>query len=362
MSRYEVHWYSDTGDFKTIISDFEKLEYVRNENNVGVMTLTLPYLSYNYENFMVDQILEIWREKNGVLTLQNETAYFLRKWEITYSNGTTSIMLTAFDANYLLDGAIVAYYAGESESDKTDHADDMIKEIVDENLASGSSDADRTKITVAGDLGACSSVTKGFAWRNVLLVCQEIAQLANENGDYLAFDVVRTNPCEFEFRTYEGQRGKDHTRDSGDPRLVSRKAGNLIEAKFITDHTYERNYIYVGGQGELSARAKVERTNTDRINSSDWNRREYFADGRHVSTTASLNSIGDEKLDEFKPGQVMEGRIVDTEGMQFGVHYGFGDLLTVEAFGYAVDCHVSTVHATVTPKGEIIEVRMKGQL
>ena len=362
MSRYEIHWYSDAGDLKRIITDYSKLEYIRKENGIGAMALTMPFSSWYYKDFKVDDILEIWREKNGVLSLLNETAYFLRKWDIRYKKGETLVVLTAYDANYLLDGRIITYYAGETQSSKTDYADDMIKEISNENIGSGTGNADRTYITVASDLSECASVTKGFAWRNVLTVSQEIAQLADENGDYLAFDVVRTNPCEFELRTYHGQRGRDHSRDSGDPRLVSVKTGNLLEVDFVTDHTQERNYIYVGGQGELDARAKVESSNTARINASLWNRREKFADGRNVETTEALNGIGDEQLAEYKPTQTMTGKIMDTEGMQFGVHYGFGDLLTIEAFGFAVDCHVNLVHMIDDRNGENIDIRLSGEL
>jgi len=359
MSRYEIHWYSDTGNHKHIITGFHKLEYVRVENDYGASILTLPLGSWKWEDFHEDDILEIWRDKGGSIQLQNQTAYFVRDWRFyTDSRGKDFAEILAYDANYLLDGAIVNFAAESAQAAKTDYADDMIKEVVTENLVSRG----LGKITVASDLSAAASFTKHFAWRNVLTVCKEIAEQANQNGDYLVFDVVRTNPCTFQLQTFTGQRGQDHSRGSNDPKIVSRATGNLLEASFSESHSRERNYIIVGGQGEASARTIVYRSDAGRMASSAWNRRELFADGRNATTTAALNSIGDAKLDEYRPKQVMTGKITDTEGMKFNIHYGFGDLLTAEAFGYAVDCHVSSVKVIADQNGERIDIRLRGEL
>ena len=222
----------------------------------------------------------------------------------------------------------------------------------------------RVKLSVQNDVGAGgASVTKAFAYRNVFTVLQELADVANENGVYLAFDVVRTAPAAFQFRTYAGQRGTDHSRTSGDPRLVGKEYGNLDEATFGTFHSDERNWVLVAGKGEEDARLTVERRNNDRIGSSKWNRREYFKDSRDNDSTAALQADGDEVLNEYKPKQILTGRLLDTTGMQFGVHYQFGDIVTAQAFGYNVDCHISSVRVKVDQdNGEQIDVRLRGEL
>ena len=59
----------------------------------------------------------------------------------------------------------------------------------------------------------------------------------------------------------------------------------------------------------------------------------------------------------------MSGKLVDTYGMQFGVHYGFGDIVSVEAFDTAVDCHVSSVGVKYDAEnGEQIDIRLRGEL
>jgi hypothetical protein len=221
-----------------------------------------------------------------------------------------------------------------------------------------------SSLTVAPELSASESITKGFAWRNVLRVCQEICEAATEAGTYTYFDVVRTNTATFQFRTYTGQRGQDHGRYSGDVRLVGEKYGNLEKASFGTYHADEVNYIYAGGQGEEDAREIVEVSDSTRIaNGYPYNRVEGFVDARNADTTAMVTSEANAGLGEGMPKQIMSGKLVDTPGMQYGIHYGFGDVVSVEAFGFAVDCHVTSVGVRVDAnKHESISVGLKGEM
>ena len=362
--RYEIDWFTDAGVKLGVIQAFTSLEYVRTENTIGSMVLTIPRELMRYEDFAVGQLFEIWREKHGSLELQNDTAYFLQDWQFyTDRDGKEYIQLYATDANWLLDTAIVWAYAGSAQAEKTGKPDDMMKAIVREQLGDLAA-AERRKLSVQNDVGAGgTSVTKAFAYRDVLTVLQELADVANENGVYLVFDVVRTAPATFQFRTYAGQRGTDHSRTSGDPRLVGKQYGNLAEASFGAFHSDERNWVLVAGKGEEADRITVQRYNTSRIGSSKWNRREYFKDSRDNDSTAALQADGDEVLNDHKPKQILTGRLLDTPGMQFGVHYQFGDIVTAQAFGYNVDCHISSVRVKVDQdNGEQIDVRLRGEL
>jgi hypothetical protein len=361
VARYQVDWYTDYGIRKNVIQAFNKLEYARAENQVGSMILTLPLAHWNYEDFKVGDILEIWREKSSRLELQNETAYFVQNWRFyTDSNGTDYVQILANDANWLLDTAIVANYAGSPQASKTNQADDMMKEIVKEQLGTAGA---RYKLAYGPDLTLAPSMTKAFSRRNVLKVIQEIAEASKTNGTNLYFDVVRLAPGQFEFQTFINQRGINHGRESGDIRLVGRDYGNLFEASFSTMHSEERNYIYVGGKGEGAERVIVERSNAARMASSKWNRRELFVDARDLELVASLQAEGDAALAENKPKQIMTGKLVDIPGMRYGIEYGFGDVLTVQAFGYQVDCHVTNVGMSFSQdKGEALNIYLQGEL
>ena len=363
--RYEAVWYTHEGVRKGVIQAFTSLEYVKTQNAIGALVINMPRELIQYDQFAVGDIFEIWREKNGTLELQNETAYFLQDWEFwTDSDGAEYIRLVAFDANWLLDTAIVWAYAGAAESDITDYPDNLMKTIVKQQLGVDAS-VERRKLSVAPNLSAGGSrTTKAFAYRNVLTTIQEICEVAQEtNNVWLGFDVIRTAPGQFEFPTYTGQRGQNHGRASGDPRLVGRQYGNLSEASFGTYHANERNVVLVAGQGEDAARTWVTRTNDARMSASKWNRREYFKDSRNDETTAALEAEGDAALDEFRPRQVLTGKLHDTPGMQYNIHYQFGDVLSAEAFGYFVDCRVGSVRVKVDQDGgEQLDIRLRGEL
>lgn len=363
--RYEAVWYTHEGVRKGVIQAFESLEYVKTQNAIGALVINMPRELMAYDQFSVGDIFEVWREKGGVLELQNETAYFLQDWEFwTDDDGAEYIRLMANDANWLLDTAVVIAKSTSAQADKTAIPDDMMKAIVREQLG-GLAAADRQKLAVAPDLSAAgASITKAFAYRNVLTTLQELCEVAQEkNNVWLGFDVVRTAPGTFEFRTYTEQRGVNHSRTSGDPRMVGKQYGNLSKPTFGTYRADERNFVVVGGQGEDLARTLVYRSNSERIHASKWNRREYFKDSRNEETTAALEADGDAALEEFKPRQILTGTMLDTPGMMYGIHYGFGDVLTAEAFGYSVDCHVTAVRVKVDQYGgEQIDVKLRGEL
>ena len=364
--RYELVWYTHEGIRKGVIQAFNSLEYVKTQNAIGSLVVNLPRGLMQYDQFAVGDIFEVWREKNGTLELQNETAYFLQDWEFwTDSKGAEYIRLTANDANWLLDTAIVYAAAGSANAEMTDQPDDICKTIVTNELGTSSIYPARRKLSVAPYLDAGgAAITKAFAYRNVLTTLQEICEVAQEKNDiWLGFDVIRTAPGTFEFRTYTGQRGQNHGRASGDPRLVGRQYGNLSEANFGTYHADERNWVMVAGQGEGNARVQVIRENVQRRDASKWNRREYFKDSRDESVTANLESDGDAALDEFRPRQVLTGTLHDTPGMQYNIHYQFGDVLSAEAFGYHVDCHVGSVRVKVDQDGgEQLDIKLRGEL
>lgn len=359
MSDYEIRRYDTSGNLLGLTTAFTKLTTVRTVNAVGALEIILPAGKFQYDDFSVNQIIEVWRDGS----VQEDTAYFLRDWEVQSSGGERLIRLLAYDANWLLATRIVAYDAGSSEAEMTDYADDMMKAIVTDALGGDAVTARQlSALTIASDLSASESLSKAFSRRNVLTVCQDLAEGATEAGTRTYFDVVRTGVATFEFRTYTGQRGVDHSRTSGDVRLVGEQYGNFEDVTFGTYHSEEVNYVYAGGQGQESDREIVEVSDSVRIaNGYPFNRCEGWVDARHADTTALVTAEANAGLGEGKPKQVLTGRLVDTAGLRYGIDYGFGDVLSVEAFGYTVDCHVRSVKRTVG-SGERLDVRLRGEL
>lgn len=348
-----------------IIEGFKRLVTTRYVNTVGQLILTMPMGTWQVEDFGKNQILEVWREKNGIVELQGETAYFLVAWDFYSSDGENLVDLIAYDAMSLLDAPIVAYPAGSAQAGMTGYADNLIKEVVRDNLGVDAIIARQLpRFTVAPNLSASVSLTKGFSWRNVLLVCQELADAATTKGVSTYFDVVRIAPATFELRTYTEQRGVDHNRYSSDPKLIGAQYGNLKNQHYMLDYSQERNYIYAGGQGEENARTMVEVWDDARIaNSFPYNRKEFFVDARNCETVGEVTAEANAALNEGKPQTILSGELVETPGLQYGRDYGFGDKLSVEAFGHVIDCHVDSVGVVVDANNlEQITAELTGEI
>jgi len=363
--RYQVEHYNTDGIRIGTYQAFNSLSYVKTRNTVGSMIMVMPYKLGVEAEFKVGQLLEIWREMDGLLELQNETAYVIRSIKL-YSDrdGRNLLDVTATDGLDLLSGAIVDYKAESVQASKEGFADDLIKQIVIENLGTSALVERRLpRFTVQPKTSSSVSIKKDFAWRNVLDVCTEIADSATELGTHTSFDVVRTDPATFELRTYIGQRGLNHGSTSGDILRAGVVYGNLREAFYEEQYADSYNAITAGGQGEEANRIISRKKDANRIaNGSPYNRRELFVDARDMETAASVANEANAALLENRPKKIMGGKLENNRGMKWNRDFHFGDVLAVEAFGKNMDCHIESARVVVDSKqNEQVNIYLRGE-
>jgi hypothetical protein len=354
------------GNLLTIFQNLARAEYARAENKTGVMYLDFDPSSVETSLFSLDCRLEPWRQVgNNPPYLDGESVFFIRSWGWKINSaGVEVLRVTAYDANYLLDGAIVAYAAGSVQADQTDQADDMMKVVVRQNRGSTAVDTTRSLaayLTVEADRSAAPSITKAFSRRNVMAVLQDIAAESFQAGTYLVFDTVYTSPSMLEFRTFTGQRGINHGRTSGDTVVISRERLNLEEPEYIESHADEFNYIYAGGQGTGSDRTICTAQNTASMGVSPFNRREAWVDARNTSVTASIQSEANAALQEKRMRRTLTGNIIDTEGCQDGVHYRYGDIVFAEYRGQGFDAHINFMRVVIENGQETRENQIRAE-
>lgn len=362
--RYQIDRYSPDGVRLNAIEAAHKLIYTKTKNAIGGLQLVLPARLFNTTDWQVGQVLEVWREKNGMFSLQNESVYFVQDWDLFNDRGRHLLRVYALDGLWLLHTRIIAAAAGSAKAEFDGKADDIMKAIIRNEMGVNAIAERRIPgLSVQANNGQSEQTTKGCAWQNVLSVCQELAESATEKGLHTSFDIVRTGVMEFEFRTYTGQRGVDHSRASGDPRFVGEDYGNLKDAILSRIHSEEVNYIYAGGQGEGEARVIKEVSDDVRIGEGyPFNRKEHFRDSRHQEDAQGVEDDAYTALNDGKPKTVLNGNIIDTNGMQYGIDYGFGDVLSVEAFGTSIDCHVESVSLVYdSDNGEEFTIRLQGK-
>lgn len=364
MANYEIWLLSDAGSRLLLLDRLHSLEYSQAVNEVGAIIVGLPD-DFDETYLAADRIIEVWRQPEGGM-LALEHAYFIRRWiDRTDGNGKRTLEVHGVGGNDLLARRIVAYTAGSAQAQQTDQADDMCKVIVRQNMGASvvdtARDWDSTLFTVQGDLAAGPSMTKGFAWRRVIDILQDIAQAARTAGTRVYWDVVPLAAGAFEFRTYGGQRGLDRTYPSGsNPILFGLEYGNLSEAQVDRDYSDEVTFVYGEGQGEGADRIQQTAEDTARSGRSIWGRREALADGRNESATAGVLAGAQARLDEGRPKIRFSGRLVDSAATKYGRDWWFGDKLTAVYRGQMYSAQARVVHISVDGDGkETIEARLE---
>ena len=352
---YEVWLLDPFGNLLDVIDDWLYLKYDRALNNVGSLELGLDGGYPNFSFIKLDGRIVVWRNKK----IDMETSWLIRRMIKTLDeDGTLGISIGAFSANELLTRRIVAYDAGTIYSDKVGMAaDNMMKQVIRENFGASATDTSRnlsTYFSVEGDTGQGPALTKSFAWNNVLDVTQDISLTTISGGSSVYFDVVAPAFNTFEFRTYRTQRGIDHTFPNGqNPVILSPERGNLTSVLRSFDYSNEATYIYAGGAGFNQFQFVATASSIDRIGQSPLNRREMFLSSGGIAQTVTDDAAAG--LRENRPQRIFQGKLVNVPGTtEYGVHWNFGDLVTVEFEGETINCSIDAVSIEVADGNEDI--------
>ncbi len=362
MANYEVWLARDDGTRLALLDDWEALEYVQSAHSVGSCSMTLPG-DWSTGLFAADRKLEIWRKSEGG-ALSLERVYLIAAiGQDTDAQGISRIRLEGVDGNDLLRRHIVAYAGGSTQATMNAPADNMMKAIVRQNLSTAATSTARTLslFSVQANSSQGPSVSKAFSRRDVLGVCQEIAEASKQStGPRVYFDVMSPVSSAYEFRTYPGHLGADHTYPNGvNPVLLGQEYGNLTEPKVVQDYSEEVTVVYGGGQGEGASRYVYEIEDSARSGRSIWGRKEAFRDAR---TEASSSGVADEAraaLAEGRPKLRFSGKILDSPGTVYGLHWRWGDWLSASYRGQIYNAPVDVVRVRRTADREEIEARLE---
>lgn len=356
MAAYEIWLSRDTGARLALLDTIQKFDYAIVTHDIGACVLVLDG-SFDTSLLVVDNRIEVWRAPEGGSLLLERVYMIRQRQRKTDSSGKTSIIVTALDGNYLLDGRIVAYPSGSSQAMMSGPADDLCKAIVYDALGADAVVARRiatTYFSVYPALAAGPSLVKSFPWRNVLTTLQEIAQAADEAGTPVYWDVVPINHVKWEFQTRTGQPGQDHSYPSGsNPVLLGLEYGNLAEPALDEDYTKEATIAYVNTRYA---------EDTARSGRSIFGRREVYADARSATTALGEDAIANARLREGRPRRRFTAKIVDSVGTRYGVHWRQGDKVSAFYEHQQFNCIVSAIHVKVDGDGkETIEARVDVQ-
>lgn len=330
-------------------------------NDLGGFELTLPVKRMEKLGLIEPELdsLVVFSRAAWGSPLTEFMGGFVRAWDYT----TDEMTLKGYGYNYLLDGRVIAYYAGSSQASKEEYADDLMKALVRENLGSLATDTTRDLtalgFTVAADLTLGERQDRAFANKELLDVLRDVSFTSVQDGTPVYFEVVHPTPSTFEFTTYINQPGKDLTSTL---LPLSAEAGTLTNPRYLIDRRQEVNRIRVGGKNEGYHRTYTNVNDTVRQAASVWNLRERFLDRRNL-TDAQLEDAGLNALQAAQPIKKFSANLLDTKGSRFGVDWNFGDRVPARFMGLPFSALIKAVNLSVNNDGgETITARMETDL
>jgi len=355
--------------------DWQSLDYVRAENDVGALTLVLPG-DYAPGLFVKDGMIGVWRSvAGGTPYLDTDTLWMIRRRRWQYSARTAPTWtIYAVDLNSLLKRRTVDHAPDDvAYTDLLLPADDMGKLLVRQNLGALVLDPTRDE-SLYLDVQADATLApirhfQTLSRLNILKALQDLALWSYQRGTYLVFDIVCTTPpgspsgpMKFEFRSYVGQRGNDHRYPGGSPPLLIGPDYNNLDS--IDDDFDATDEITrgIGVEGTGATQAADHETDTARAGESPFN----LIESVRMTTAPDANALQAEAQAELQSGlprRWTSGKLLNTSGLLYGLDWKWGDFLTVQSKFGAADVHASRVHVHVErDSGDQIETILTGSI
>lgn len=362
MTRYELWIDTAEGRPLALVNAFTRLSVSLVANGIGVYSVLFPLAGFNTDLLQADNRVRLYRDAGGGLTLIGNTAFMMRAWEIDYSPGVSSVIITAYHPLYLLGnpamdtGRIVAYNAGSAQASiAAKEIDDAMKDIVRQNIGSSATAArDRsTYLTVATDRGEGPTTTKGFSRQNALLIMQELHAESARRGTPVYFDIRQGADGNYIFDTYLNQLGVDRS----DKVVFSPEFGNIASARIKFDYTDEVTTAYAGGYGIEDNRDVQEDTDSDRENRSIWARRETFS-SHYSKEDDALTSYAKAIVYAGRPLIVCDVVINNTPFTSLGVHFNYGDKARVNVRGISFVGAIDVMNIDYERGQEDIDIKL----
>ncbi len=348
---YQCRIYDNSGNLIGLYDDLVNLTYRKVVNNIGLAVLTVPDTHAIVSQLADDLLLNVYftyRPLTGggeVTDLQDFVGLYRDKQIATDQDGNVHYLLYFMGAMDVLNRNIIAYPAGTTgnKSQWTSRAiADIANDVVIYNCtASATTGNGRLRnanviwgLTASGAIAGTSTINYSAAYRNVLEVNQELAQLAGFD-----FDVIYTPGVgHLQYKQYSGQLGTDKSTTI----IFDLNLDNIQGANLNGERLKEKTVAIVGGPGTGSARTTAIRTGANQAAANDY---ELFIDARS-NTSTELNSIGDAKLADLEARTRIDVDIAPSSGYVYRRDYGLGDLVTVSFANTFVVKKINTVEVT----------------
>jgi hypothetical protein len=370
-SRFYVSLLDTTGTVVAVFDSWLSLEYGKEINGVGYYAVTFADTNDpRFDLFKLDYIVEIYRSIPGSgVDWHLDFIGFHRKpnRKIT-KEGVATFVSTGPGNNSFLDRKSIGYQAGTIQADKSDAAETVMKEYVDENIGNLATIANGRKangtmtgVSVDIDSGNGALWEGKRAYAKLLDTLQDIANYAQ-----IDFNMEYNGPAKFLFKTYISQLGVDRTTTglntttgknaSGNaPVILSPERGNVQEYEYYEDRLGEKNVIIVLGKGDGATRDVNVVLDPVSTVESPWNAIETVVNATNQDYQYQRIIVGYENLVAMAKIENLTFKPLQQERCLYGLHYFMGDRLTIQHFTLSRNKRLVAVRHTIANSQEAIE-------
>lgn len=344
-----------------IVTDMRYLSYVKEVNTPGLLMFELNSRHRAITDFELDGQVEVWRSNIERSIDWYCDFYGLWRGEERQADRDGMSVYRAICPGQMdfLNRSIVAYSAGVANRSlfTTQKAETIAKNLVKYNATSSGTTGDGRKrnitltgITVETDGGRGETLNTACSYRKLSDVLKDIS--ATGDGD---FDLVKTGTASWEFTWYPSQLGTDRSASV----VMALEYGNIANPKLVHSYVNDKTAAIVGGQGQEATRTTVVRTGADYA--AGYKDYEFFADARHLTTTAALENYGDVELYNQKAKDELTFDVLQVPQTLYGRDYFLGDLITARYESVTTVKKIERVSIAMQAEGtEQIQVDLKG--
>lgn len=370
---FEVKVYNSAGVYINSVQGFDRpadqggarLEYALVVGGVGVCLINAP-TNYNDAVLSPDIRLGIYKTIDHRPSMLDGDAIFLAQ---RFEFAEKYITVLGLHANSLMGRRIINYYNGTAYSSKTGNADDLIKTYWKENAGASVVTADRIGSDSYADISSFVateanrsqgvSVSMRAAYRNLLRVVQDLCQASENQGTYLAAEIVSSSGSNLRLQTWSQFRGVDRRAGAtGTPILLG--PGPLSNMVIVEDYSDEANFVLTAGQGTGTSRATATSASTTRMSATPLARKEVFIEDRATLDTNELQLQAYAETQARKPQKYVSANLVDVPGYTRGVDYDIGDGVTCQLRNRKLDCRLDMVYTKISAEEYTQQARFRG--
>lgn len=328
-----------------IVDTYTSLMWCKRYNEVGALDLQIE---------ATNETLALFKEGNYITRNDDETVYRIEAIELdTNEEKDNHLIIGAYDIKKILNQRIV--YATENYNTTVEN---IIRGLIQNNFINPSDLSRAINNFALKDVKGFSDKTRTqITYDNVGEKITELCKAYN-----YGYKVTLENGIIY-FDLYQGVNRSINQTDN--PFVIfSPEYDNLVSSKYNLDISEVKNVALVGGEGEGSARKKVEVGSAAGID-----RFEIFVDASSVSSEEGtipaseylemLSENGKEQLANTSVLSSFEG-VVDTTQYAYKKDFDLGDIVSLEnEYGIKVDARIVEIIETWDDTGYTIEPKFE---